>query len=546
MDRFTLWEGFLGHPRVGKYHILKSIGKGGMGEVYLAINQGAGGIGKFVALKKIRREYTLDRKRTKLFRREAEVAIKLDHNNICAIYEVGEHDGALFLVMEYLPGVDLKQIYERRLDGSIQLEVADIINIGISVASGLAYAHDFIDPKTAKESPVIHCDLCPQNIRVSYGGAIKLIDFGVAKVIGQESHSQTDSIMGKVEYISPEHAQKKPLDGRSDIYSLGIVLWEFLVGKRYYHGDGLNAIRAHLLGDIPVKPLPSSVPLADQLQPILAKMIATDPNDRYASADELDVALRKFSNKMFPDYVPKQFREAVQFAFSDEIIEHQNLISEFSESIEEDQLQAVALPTPGVLSNPDQHRVRARAGLPGPMVPSTFQSNDGKITQTNPSKSLTSTKPTADNLFEAVQILNQSKEAKKRASSKIYPFLFILAIIVGFIYKEPKVLELIDEAKSSFASGEREPSSTTLPDDTPAKNTSPRPSKRRQKKKKAREAASAELVRIQVDSVPQGADIILNGKKAYRRTPTNLPVEAGQSYRLVLKKKGYETHREKF
>ncbi|MCB0366971.1 MAG: serine/threonine protein kinase [Bdellovibrionaceae bacterium] len=521
----------MGHPRVDKYHILKSIGKGGMGEVYLAINPGVGGMGKFVALKKIRREYTLDRKRTKLFRREAQVAVKLNHPNICAIYEVGEHDGGLYLVMEYLPGVDLRRIFEYHCEGAISLDVPDIIHIGISVAAGLAYAHDFIDPKTGNSSPVIHCDLCPHNIRVNYEGAIKLIDFGVAKVIGGDANTQTDPVMGKVEYISPEHGEGATLNARSDIYSLGIVLWEMLSKKRYYKGDGLNAIRAHLMGEQAPKNLPTELPNQPALQAIINRMLSHDPDNRYKSAEELEAELRRFSNKNYPDYVPNSFRDAVQVAYSDEIIAHQKVISEFVDSVE-------AQPQLSPADSVQPARILTQ--------PRTNEIGNSK------------TKPTAESLFEAVQILNAAKEKKeKKEGSLLLPALLLVLIASAFVFKHPDVQDFLSEmsAQEEIAESnppqdqgegpvgapeQRRPSSKTqgpAPDPDSRANAEAKGTEKPIRSKKAKE-----YTRIHIDSVPSGADILLNGRKAYRRTPTYLPVEPGKSYLIKLRKKGYKAH----
>lgn len=493
-------------PRIDKYHLLKSIGKGGMAEVYLAFNPGVGGLGKFVALKKMRQEFNLDPKRSKLFRREAEVAIKLNHPGICAIYEVGEQDGSLYLVMEFIPGIDLRTVFEYYQQGIISLTLPDIIHLIISIASGLAYAHDFVDPKTGSPTPVIHCDLCPQNIRVTFEGATKIIDFGIAKIAGQDPNTQTDPVMGKVEYVSPEQIKRKKLDCRADLYSLGIILWEFLSKKRYFDGEGIKSIHGFLQGELPPKTIPSDLPHADQLQKIVAQMIAHDPNNRFSSAEALEVELRRFSNKNFPEYFPHQFRDAIQTAFSDQIHLHQKIMAKMAASVQSPVPQTERpAPTPSALSKSGPTVIKAQVkGV-----------------------------PKVETLFEAVQILNQPAKPRRSLAHLVFPVL-IVAILAGlWVARAPRIPSQIPElnpppsplplAAPKPADGGSEP---TTADRAPSQ-AAPSPNR---------------SLRVTILSDPPGADVWIDGVKMYRRTPALLPLEPERTYELKLIKKGYQPH----
>ncbi|MCB0384277.1 MAG: PEGA domain-containing protein, partial [Bdellovibrionales bacterium] len=330
-------------------------------------------------------------------------------------------------------------------------------------------------------------------------------------------------------YISPEHGEGAALDARSDIYSLGIVLWEMLSKKRYYKGDSLCAMRAHLMGEQSPKELPFDIPNRETLQPILNKMLSFDPENRYKSAEELEAELRRFSNKTFPDYVPNSFRDAVQVAFSDEIIAHQKVIAGFADSVEaQPQLSPAEVIQPANL-----------------------------VTHSRP---IGNSKPTADSLFEAVQILNAAKEkTEKKEGSLMLPALLLVLIVSVFAFKHPSVQSFFSDMSTTEEAAniadsplayEESQEPITIEKRTPSsqiKETPPRPDGKPNQQSKAVEQKKnpknkQEYVRIHIDSNPQGADILLNGRKAYRRTPTYLPVEPGKSYLLKLRKRGYKTH----
>ncbi|MCB0366900.1 MAG: serine/threonine protein kinase [Bdellovibrionaceae bacterium] len=499
--------------RIDKYYLLESIGKGGMGEVYLARNPGAGGIGKFVAIKKLLKEYDLNQKRSKLFRREAEVTIKLNHSNIASIYEVGEHEGTLYLVMEYIPGITLKQVFERHLEGLMDLGVADAVHIAISVMSGLSYAQRFVDPITKMPSPVLHCDICPQNVLVSFEGELKIIDFGVAKVVGQETTtSQSDSIIGKVKYISPERAQDLTVDGRSDIYSVGIILWEMLSGQRYYDKDDFSIIRSYLLGTKPPKPLPPFVPMTEQLQPILDKMLANNPEDRYSSAEEAEAELRLFFNRNFPEYLPSKFRDSIQISFADEIIENSNLMAEYADATGKVTAQNQPAPSPI---------------MTGKVEDFTLRQTDVPPTHLNPPQQ----KHRDEHLYSHINIVQGPPP--KQINWQLIGVMATITLIAGYLtYTKPFARGLVKSVSSWFSQESRNPASTDRSDAA---------------MDKIKEwAKPAKGIEVTIETMPSGADIILDGRRLYRQTPATISISPDRSYRLQLTKPGYNQHLELF
>lgn len=492
-----------------------------MGEVFLAHNPGVNGIGKFVAIKKLLKEYGPNKRRTKLFRREAEVTIKLNHANIASTYEVGEHDGTLYIVMEYVPGVTLKQVFDRQIDGLVHLTTPDAIHIAISIASGLAYAQRFTDPITKLVSPVLHCDICPHNVLVSFDGDLKIIDFGVAKVLGQEaSTTQSDSIIGKVKYISPERAQNLTVDSRSDVYSAGIILWELLSGKRYYEDDDFAIIRSHLLGERACKALPYHVEMADKLQPILEKMLANDPEKRFPSAEVLEKELRLFLNRHFPEYLPSQFRAAIQTGFAQEIIEHANLMSEFA--------GATAKPKAKTKSKSDELR-------PNPKISASAQDLALRATDavSRPLPSVNA-KKWDDSAYKHINVVQGPPPRKFN--------WFVIATVLGMLFTVGHMIYVRPWLRESFVdlfrsvSAERQLASLTNPSDpTPPNQKAP-----------SWAVPQKKPLPVQLDSSPAGAEILVDGEVLGRTTPTSVPFEPGKNYRLHLRKAGFKDHIELF
>src|SRR5574344_1268845 len=204
-----------------RYEILKNIGEGGMANVYLAQDAI---LDRFVAIKVLRGDLANDEKFVRRFQREALSASSLSHPNIVEIYDVGEDDGNYYIVMEYINGKDLKQVLKKRGN----LTIHEVVDIMLQITSAMATAHD---------SLIIHRDLKPQNILIKEDGGIKITDFGIAMALNSTQLTQTNSVMGSVHYLPPEQANGKSAPVKSDIYSLGILMYELLTGKLPFKGE---------------------------------------------------------------------------------------------------------------------------------------------------------------------------------------------------------------------------------------------------------------------------------------------------------------------
>ena len=263
----------------GRYEIARHIARGGMAEVYLARDLM---LDRPVALKVLFPELSTDRNFVERFRREAQAAANLSHPNIVSIYDWGEEEGTYFIVMEYIEGRTLGQII--RSEGPLLADRA--AEIGADVAGALAFAH---------RSGVVHRDVKPGNVLISPNGQVKVTDFGIARAANSDQDlTQTGAVMGTATYFSPEQAQGARVDGRSDEYSLGVVLYEMVVGKPPFQGDNPMAIAYKHVREEPVAPRTRNPDVPEAFESIVLQAMAKNPNDRYMSADELRQDLLRF------------------------------------------------------------------------------------------------------------------------------------------------------------------------------------------------------------------------------------------------------------
>ncbi len=277
----------------GKYHLLERINVGGMAEVYKAKMIGVEGFEKLLAIKRILPAIAADKDFIAMFIDEAKIQVQLNHANIAQTFELGRISDTYFIAMEYVSGRDLRAVFERlrRRGEVVPVELGCYV---ISrIAEGLDYAHRKKDA-SGNDLGIIHRDISPQNILVSYEGEVKLIDFGIAKAANKMMKTQAGILKGKFGYMSPEQVRGLPLDWRSDIFAAGIVLYELLTGERLFTGESdysvLEKVRTAAV------PRPSTVrqTLQPALERIVLKALAKDPDDRYPHASELVADLQRY------------------------------------------------------------------------------------------------------------------------------------------------------------------------------------------------------------------------------------------------------------
>jgi len=279
--------------RIGKYEIVHRIACGGMAEIYLARASGLYGFEKHVVLKRILPQYAANEEFVRMFLKEARVAASLDHANIAHVHDIGEAGGHAFFTMEYLHGEDLRHVLRNLERGEQRMPLEHAIEIAIGAAAGLHFAHDKRGPD-GRPLGIVHRDISPANIVVTYDGGVKLVDFGIAKLATDPELSQRYALKGKLAYMSPEQFHNQRVDRRSDVFALGIVLYEMTTQTRLFKGaTEAQTMKAVLDCEVP-PPSTHVTGYPAALERIVMRALARAPEDRYQSARELHLDLETF------------------------------------------------------------------------------------------------------------------------------------------------------------------------------------------------------------------------------------------------------------
>src|SRR5262245_61876721 len=224
---------------IGRYSVVQRLSVGGMAEIFLALATGPGAFRKFVTLKRILPNLREDESFVKMFLEEARISAALSHANIAQVFDLRSEDDDLYLAMEYIAGEDVSQILRMTSKRHAFVPIGLTAMVVRDSCSALHYAHNFVDP-LGEHAPVIHRDIAPKNVMVTYSGAVKVVDFGIAKMLRTTLLSATTSVKGSSGYMSPEQLDGKPVDARSDIFSLGVLMHELLAGRRLFVPDHLG------------------------------------------------------------------------------------------------------------------------------------------------------------------------------------------------------------------------------------------------------------------------------------------------------------------
>lgn len=278
-----------------RYRVLQRIAAGGMAEVFRAESAGVEGFKKTVAIKRVLPHLAEKKQFIGMFLDEARLSAHLSHSNCVQVFDIGMGDNTYFIVMEYVDGADLKALIEHQRKQNKPFPLQEAALICLKICEGLSYAHECQDSK-GRALHIVHRDMSPPNVLITRHGEVKIVDFGLAKANSQLERSEPGIIKGKFGYLSPEAAQGQTVDLRTDVFAVGIILWEMLAGRRLFLGESdLDTVRQVQAAQIPL--ISQYNPYCNQdVEGVLAKALARDPDQRYQSARDLG---RDLSELMF-------------------------------------------------------------------------------------------------------------------------------------------------------------------------------------------------------------------------------------------------------
>jgi serine/threonine-protein kinase len=311
--------------RIGKYRVIAKLGQGGMARVLLTVAEGPHAFHKLLVVKELKDDLAHDPEFLTMFLDEARIAARLNHPNIVQTYEVGNEGARYFLAMEYLEGQPLNAIFRRIGRKNVPLEIH--LRIVADVLAGLEHAHDLTD---FDGSPlhIVHRDISPQNILVTYAGQVKIVDFGIAKAAGASSTTKEGILKGKISYIAPEQARCEPVDARADLYAVGVILWEAVAGRRLVQKeDEMSILSRRMSGRDPsIREVLPSVPA--ELAAICDRAMASDVADRFPSAREFREVIERYLGQSDFRVGPKEIGQLVSDAFDDERVRIRSILEE--------------------------------------------------------------------------------------------------------------------------------------------------------------------------------------------------------------------------
>jgi serine/threonine protein kinase len=305
--------------RFGKYLILDHLVDGGMAKICRARYLGEQA-NKMVAVKMVQQQFSNDEAFVRMFQDELNITFGMLHPNIMQVYDYGKTNGQLYTAMEYIHGANLKQYLDRLKDKKVVFPVEISCYIISQVCLGLHYAHTFTDKLTGKPYNVVHRDISPHNIMLTYDGAVKVIDFGIAKANTNSEATQAGTIKGKMSYLAPEYLDGLELDARYDEFAVGITLWELLCSRRLFQASNDLAVLKQIQACKIVPPSQINPSVPKELDAIVMKALSKDRSQRYDNLDQMNRALVRFLYSQYPDFNASDLNTFSEDLFRTEII----------------------------------------------------------------------------------------------------------------------------------------------------------------------------------------------------------------------------------
>ena len=580
---------------------------GGMAEIYLSRSMATTGISKFFAIKRILPQFSEQIEFIDMFKDEAKIAVNLSHANIVSIYEFGVEKNQFYLVMDYVEGRNLRQILNKMKKSGVSFSIEQVIFIIKEVAAGLDAAHRCIDAQTGKPLNIIHRDMSPQNVMVSFEGEVKVVDFGIAKAETQIETTRAGTLKGKFGYMSPEQAEGQAVDLRTDIFALGIVFWELLANDRLFVANNeVNTLRK--IRDCIVPSLRKINPnIPQELERIVGKALAKDRNLRYQTGAAFQRDLSKFLNRQFPDFSPHDFSVFVKTLFAGEILESRKKMIEYARvdtriaaTPAQPQLQApVHHPvaqqedqkydrtvitqtnsitegtdgggsSPGDLAAPDprdKQRPRPSFANPIPNVSANNQPRQLNVPSPSPASSNSPAgqsrrayepslsvdrtgyhereqRTNVTGTFSNSGVYGGSRVGYTRSQVKKSSFPSPVMIVLGLAIVCASAYYVMGPDKLMGLTKKTMTSITDLASKYGSNNASSEVGARPQ----SQAAANNEIAHydIPVTSQPAGAEILINDKTQPDVTPTTVQLDEGRDVKVTLRMSGYSDYSETF
>jgi serine/threonine-protein kinase len=314
--------------RVGKYEIITRLSMGGMAELYLAFLPGPGGFKKYVALKQILPDVKADETFVKMFLDEARITAAFNNANIGQVYDCGDENAELYLAMEFIAGQNLEQVVKRAAKLELPIPVGFAARVVRDTCLGLHYAHHFTDP-AGQPMAVVHRDVSPKNVMVTWTGQVKVIDFGIAKAKGRLNRTQVGIVKGTSGYMSPEQVKNEPLDGRTDLFAAAVMLHELLTGERLFTAPTDAAMMIKIVDEEAPAPTAVNPYVSEQLSQVVLKGLAKDRAHRFATGREFARAIEQACPELFED---EQVAEFMKQLFEDKIALTRTLLESANDS----------------------------------------------------------------------------------------------------------------------------------------------------------------------------------------------------------------------
>ncbi len=329
-NRFKPQEGFesphLLPTKIGKYLLLDKIGDGGMAEIYLAKSLGDSGFEKMLAIKRILPIHTRDPDACRMFEFEAKLCSSLSHPNIVHIYDYIRSSDSFLIIMEFVAGKNIAELLDRLKENGRPLPTECALYIVGEILKALDYAHTRRDDRTDKLLNIIHRDISPRNIMISYDSIIKLLDFGIAKARDRSRLTQAGLVRGTIRYISPERALGHVEDCRSDLFSVGLVFFELLAGKSLFDGPNQFVMLKSIQSCGTTCQSVDELDVPNELKYILHRALAKDPEQRYPTAAAFHLDLQEYFQQNFSSLAPKKLAKIVTDNFGKQMLEERRKI----------------------------------------------------------------------------------------------------------------------------------------------------------------------------------------------------------------------------